>query len=197
MGLIVMLNRLMKFGVEKEFFKIKPLGMLEKSCCQNSQVEVIDFDQTKEKLSSFIQLQQPKSADALKVLFQINQIDFIEMKRIEFFSLYTEDKIKFDLTEKIRESLAILFFLVHHKDFKLTNIEKQQYQQVVKNYIIVVNIDFDAQPITDRAITLAFLSMKRTIETIPASPLENFKNSKLLSCKQVDSYYKNLEEVRH
>jgi len=75
-----MLERLMAFGISKNFFDVMPLGELEKSCCSNSKIEVIDYDKTKELVSSIAKIQQPKSADALKILPDLNRIDFIELK---------------------------------------------------------------------------------------------------------------------
>ena len=66
---MVMLERLIEQGVVKGFFEFNELGKLDKSCCLKSELEVIDFDKTKEKIVAVNQsLQQPKSADALKIL---------------------------------------------------------------------------------------------------------------------------------
>jgi hypothetical protein len=203
MGMINMLERLVEFGAKEGFFDSKSLGELEKTCCPQSKTEVIDYDKTKEMVSNEAQLQQPKSADALKIMPQLNRLDFIELKRFEDFIHHNKDKNnfnetlgkqieKFNLQKKIRDSLLILSTLINSKKFICTSLENSQYEQVIKNYIVVVDVDLSQDPIKDRLVTLVFLAMKRTIESIPTSPLENFKQSKLLNCKRVDQYYDEL-----
>lgn len=198
-----MLEKLLAFGINNQYFDIKPLGQLEKTCCSSSQTEVIDFDKTKEMVSKIAQLQQPKSADALKIIPHKNRVDFIELKQFEEFIHHhkinpgfneeLEKQIeKFNLPKKIKDSLLILSILINGKDFKCTKSESSQYENVEKNYIIVVDINLCQNPIKDRLVTLVFLSMKRTIDNIPSSPLENFKETKLLNCKKIDSYYEEL-----
>lgn len=211
-----MLERFMEFGINNNFFEVKPLGQLEKSCCRHSKIEIIDFDKTKERVSMSAPLHQPKSADALKILSQLNRIDFIELKGFEKFIQYNNDKQnvekevrnqveKFSLTEKIKDSLFILSFLIKHKDFKCTKIESKQYQEVTKNYLIVVDIDLYQNPLKDRLITLTFLSenfaniqrkiaeeLNQSIDNFPCSSLENLEKPRLLNCTKLEGYYEEL-----
>jgi len=211
-----MLERLVEFGISEGFFDIMPLGKLEKNCCSTSKIEIIDYDKTKEMVTKTSPLHQPKSADALKILPQLNRIDFIELKGFEKFIQYNNDKPdvdeeisnqvkKFGLTEKIRDSLFVLSFLIKFKNFKCTKTESEQYQKVKKNYLIVVDIDLYQDPIKDRLITLAFLSenttnikrkiaeeLNRSIDNIPCSSLENLEKPKLLNCRKIDGYYEEL-----
>lgn len=199
--MIAMLEKLLTSGINENYFEIKLLGQLEKSCCSHSITEVIDYDKTKESVSAKAGLQQPKSADALKIIAHSNRIDFIELKGFEHFILYhknsrdfnktlNEQIKKFNLAEKISDSLFILSFIVN--SIKLTKNEKTRYKAAEKNFILVVDIDATADPIKDRLISLIFLSLKNTIDTIPSSPLENFNKSKLLSCMRIDEYYREL-----
>lgn len=216
-----MLERLMEFGISEKYFHVKPLGQLEKSCCSNSKIAVIDYDKTKELVSNIAKIQQPKSADALKILPQLNRIDFIELKGFEKYIQHKKDKSdinkevsnqveKFGLTEKIRDSLFVLAFLIKLKEFECKKFEREQYQQATKNYIIVVDIDLNENPIKDRLITLAFLSedtithikrkilyeLKQAVDDIPFSSLENFEKPKLFNCRKIDEYYEELLNTR-
>jgi hypothetical protein len=188
---VKVLNKLILLGKEKGFFDEKTLGNLECSCCPASKILVIDYDKTKEKLTKYIELQDSKSTDAIKIISEINQIDFLEMKDVRFFS-HPIKKIQSDLNRKIKNSFSVLFYLVHSRDFQFSEQEKQQYDEVEKNYFIVVNIE-DQDPVIDRAVTLSYLAIKRFITNIPESPLENFKKSRLFSCREIDAYYKELD----
>ncbi|MCX7089225.1 MAG: hypothetical protein NTV00_14380 [Methylococcales bacterium] len=211
-----MLERLIEFGINGHFFYFMPIGQLEKSCCSNSKLEVIDFDKTKEILSNITKLQQPKSADALKILPLLDRIDFIELKGFKKFIQYNQDKPdidkeisyqveKFGLTEKIRDSLFVLTLLTKLKEFECKKSEREQYQKATKNYIIVVDIDLYQNPIKDRLITLAFLSeatiniksrildeLSQSVDRILISSLENLQKPMIISCKNIDSYYQKL-----
>jgi predicted nuclease of restriction endonuclease-like (RecB) superfamily len=214
-----MLKRLMEFGIQEKFFDIKPIGELPKSCCTQSKVDVIDFDQTKEIISKIGGLQQPKSADALKILPELNHIDFIELKGFQQFIKHFDKQSKghfqpdetiknqivdFNLSQKIHDSLFILNSLIHHKDFKRTQSEAAKFKQITKGYLIVVDIELNKDPIKDRLVTLAFLSkgslehriinqLNNSIGEIPASALENLEAPKLVSCKTIDAYYQRAE----
>lgn len=210
-----MLKRLMEFGIKEKFFDIKSLGELPKSCCPHSKVEVIDFDQTKEIISSKIELQYPKSADALKILPDLNRIDFIELKGFQQFIKHFDKQPKshshpdetiknqiadFNLSRKIRDSLFILNFLLHHKSFECKQSEATQFEKAKKGYLIVVDIELNKDPIKDRLVTLTFLSkgnlehkiineLNHFVSDIPSSALENLEAPKLVSCKTIDRYY--------
>jgi hypothetical protein len=211
-----MLARLIAFGEDKGFFTVKALGQLDKSCCSKAQTAVIDFDDTKARMTETAPLHQPKSADALKILPQLNRIDFIELKGFEQFVHHQKDapdidtKInqqiaKFCLADKIKDSLFVLAFLIKLKEFRCTIQENQQYRQASKNYLVVVDIDLYDNPMKDRLVTLDFLSentsrikdkiarqLQQAVDDIPASSLENLQPPKLLSCKKIDAYYQRL-----
>jgi hypothetical protein len=124
-----MLERLISFGEGNGFFTIRALGQLDKSCCLEAQTAVIDFDATKARMAEKCSIQQPKSADALKILPHLNRIDFIELKGFKQFVHRQKDmpdidiKInqqiaKFSLVDKIKDSLFVLAFLIKLKEFQ-------------------------------------------------------------------------------
>ena len=167
-----MLDRLMSFGIENGFFEEKPLGKLEKSCCPCTKTEVIDFDKAKEKILKETSCQQPKSADAIKILPHLSRIDFIEMKGWEQFIIRNKDKNNFSeetenhidnlrLSTKIRDRLNTLWIFVKNKNLRCSNLEFSQYEQAEKNYFVVVDIDLHHDPLKDRAVILGFLSQKQ------------------------------------
>jgi hypothetical protein len=206
-----MLDRLMLFGIEKGFFEEKPLGELEKSCCPCAKTMVIDFDKAKEKIFKETSCQQPKSADAIKILPDLNQIDFIELKGFESFIIRNNDRAdinqaisnqieKFNLALKIKDSLFILSFLLRDKNFSCTKKERAQYEHTTKNYFIVVDIDLYQNPMKDRAVILGFLSqnltkqkvlatLKQDVNSISESNLENLKKPRILNCREIDELY--------
>ncbi len=83
------LNKLFDYGIKNALFEVKKIKDINYSCCKLSNLEVIDFDKTKDiycKLNNIIEL---KSTDCLK--FTENTIDFIEMKG---FKEYLEKEYK-------------------------------------------------------------------------------------------------------
>lgn len=201
----------MLFGIEKGFFEEKSLGELEKSCCPCAKTVVIDFDKAKEKILKETSCQQPKSADAIKILPHLSRIDFIEMKGWEQFIIRTQGKNNFSketenhidnlrLSTKIRDSLNTLWIFVKNKNLRCSNLEFSQYEQAEKNYFVVVDIDLYQDPIKDRAIALGFLSqnltkqkvlnaLKKDVDGIPESNLENLKKPRILNCREIDEFY--------
>jgi hypothetical protein len=213
-----MLQRLLEFGINEKFFEIKLLGQLDKSCCTNSKLEVIDYDKTKDDLSQKSEINKPKSSDALKIIPQLNCIDFIELKGFgEFINRNKNDgnvneKInsqvkKFDLAQKIEDSLFVLQFIIRHKKFNCTKSEKIQYKQAIKNYIIVTDIDLYQNPANYRLAAYNHLrgDGSETIDTIKQEilnklaesandipELENLNRAKVLNCREIDNYYEKL-----
>jgi len=207
-----MLQRLIDFGIKENFFNMQPLGTLPKSCCTTSKTLVIDFDKTKEEISEKRGFQQPKSVDALKILPDLNRIDFIELKGFQSFINNSKDcsninqKItsqieKFNLPRKIQDSIFILFALINSKEFICSKNERSKFDQVIKNYIIVIDIELNKDPMKDRLATLTFLSenhnlknkmlttFTQTIDNIPESSLENLGKPRIFSCNTIDNYY--------
>jgi len=196
---MAMLELLIEQGVAKGFFEFNELGKLDKSCCSKSALEVIDFDKTKEKIVAVNpSLQQPKSSDALKILPQLNRVDFIELKGFNNFIKYDKTKDfqnkieEFDLEGKIKDSLLVLELLVKDKSIQFIKEDIKGYGHTEKYYFIVVDIEPSKEAIKDRLINLIFLSLKKTVSDLPDSPLHNLKKPKLLSCNQIDRFYHDL-----
>ena len=207
-----MLERLIEFGFEENFFEIQPLGQLPASCCSTPKTLVIDFDKTKARISEESRLQQPKSADALKIITHLNRIDFIELKGFEMFiknaknpgnknKTVTSQIEKFNLPKKIKDSLFLLHVLINCKKFHCSNQELAKFEQVIKGYIVVIDIELKKDPVKDRLATLTFLSenhnlkekilteLNNFINCIPESSLENLAKPRIFNCNTIDGYY--------
>ena len=107
----------------KGYFETREIRNLEKSCCQNSTLEVIDFDKTKDLVCSKNNIPSLKSCDALKFTFENERIDFIELKGLNMYLKYggranfnpnldtgsqiTNKITGFEINRKIEESLKI------------------------------------------------------------------------------------------
>ena len=191
MELEVFLQRLSDFGRHSNYFNVVPIRELNKTCCLNAITEVIDFDEVKNKICSSAKLQPYKSCDALKILPELGRLDFIEMKGFKKFIQYlphnmskNQSKLKvdkqikaFDLTGKLHDSYIVLNIVLHKKsDLKREEIEF--FQNVKKNYIVLVDIALEEEGIQNIALTLEFLS-----ET--SNPIEKQVGDILL--KEIDS----------
>jgi hypothetical protein len=75
------LEKLCQQGSSLGFFEVKKISEIESECNQN--LEVIDFDLTKNKVCAHCSLVSLKSCDALKILIKENCLDFIELKKFE------------------------------------------------------------------------------------------------------------------
>ena len=92
------LSKFLQFGIDKGYFQQRKVKDLPKVCCLQSEVEVIDFDKTKECICKEIKIQSSKSCDALRILPESERMDFIEFKGFRKFigsnSNTNETKIK-------------------------------------------------------------------------------------------------------
>jgi len=211
---INLLEKLLNFGLANGYFSITEIGKLDKSCCQNLKTEVIDFDKTEEFHRKAHNYQNLKSCDALKILDQLKRIDFIEMKGFKEFikrqlnhsnSIDSQVRVKitdFDFLSKIRDSIIILNNIVLSKSFDITGKEQKIYHKIVKNFIILTDIDIQQNPLELIAFSLSFLGQTSSdMETIVAklvddeikqlAAFENIQKPILLTCKKFDEFYKN------
>jgi hypothetical protein len=223
-----MLARLLIFGelefkLKKrtvKFFEIKPLGQLEKSCCSNSTLDVIDFDKTKTIISIKRSETDPKSADALKIIPEKNRVDFIELKGFKKFienhqqDKTVEEKINtqitdFNLVKKIMDSLYVLEGVIRDRKFNCTKSEYNQYESTAKNYIVVTDID---DPLKNRLFLYNYLAgdgsekidtikhtiMEKLTESTNSILLDGLNRPIILSCNEIDKFYESiLAEVYH
>ncbi len=206
------LSKFLQFGIEIEYFKLKKVKNLHGVCCLHSEVEIIDFDQTKERCCAENKTSPQKSCDALKILPESEQIDFIEFKGFKEFikrnSNSTESQIQeriknFDLSRKIADSEHILRTVLCKKP-STTNEEHQYYNQTKKNFIIVTDIATDLEEdgiesfmsILDaltkfhQVESILLKCLKDEVDAIPTSALHNIQKSQLKSCRNFDNYCK-------
>lgn len=151
------LTKLFDFGLNKNYFIIHEIGKLDKTCCNASVIEAIDFDRTKETICKQLNLSHYKSCDALILLIEDERIDFIEMKGLKEYlkpqyknSLNPDnnigDQIKgkvvnFNIIQKIEDSLDILKLIIQDKDFQQTKADKEIFKAIEKNFILLTDID--------------------------------------------------------
>ncbi|MEI2664062.1 hypothetical protein [Rossellomorea sp. LJF3] len=217
-----MLQRLLDHGINNSYFKIKPIKDIEKSCCQVSITEVIDYDDTKRYMidtlnQSSITFQDPKSCDALKIIPASDRIDFIEFKGLDLFinnlsgtevqveRQLTKQVNKFDFETKIKDSLFILDLITKIGSLEMTKKERDYFKEISKNYIIMVDVEIEKDPMKNMAFNLMYLSetsnFKEKLITYIQDTLTGIKERIeinkpiLLSNKRIDSYYKELQSV--
>lgn len=172
-----MLKKLLDKGVEIELFEISALKNLDKSCAEDAEVEVIDYDLVKTKIFQGLnndkyRFNMLKSCDAIKIIHQEKRLDFIELKGITTFSASlreesreeAEKKIddqltKFDLPNKIFHSLSILSLILQMQEIQLSKKEKVEYEEeVVMDYIIVIDAEIEKEEIKKIGAMMDFLS---------------------------------------
>jgi len=206
----------MEFGCGKDYFSLTEIGKLDKSCCPNSKIQVIDFDKTKESYCSVHDLKNLKSCDALKMVDEPERIDFIEMKGFKQFinrqlshDLPLEEQIAskisdFDLIGKIRDSIFILNSIVSSKAFEISGSQQKSFHPIEKNFIVLTDIDIQHDPIDHIVVSLTFLSQTSSlieqeiskllvdqITQLDVASFYNIQRPMLLSCKDLDGFYGN------
>ncbi|RIW26966.1 hypothetical protein D3H55_23410 [Bacillus salacetis] len=218
-----MIEKLLKFGMDEGYFIIKEIKDIEKSCCDISSTKVIDFDETKKRLIQVINqspevFQEPKSCDALKLFTNTNRLDFLEFKGLDRFisnlegqspdkatKLIDKQIIKFDFETKIQDSLFLLELMLKMSRLEITKAERDNFRSIPKNYIIMVDIEIEEDPVKNMALSLAYLSStsnyqeKVVLHLIDeVSSLHNrieINKPIIKSSKEIDNYYKELEQI--
>jgi hypothetical protein len=201
------LEKLINYGVGKNFFSTYQIKDLEKSCCENCIIEVYDFDATKEGICNLLSLRSYKSCDALKILLEKERIDFIEMKGLKDFlnpkfpnknnfdakgdqTLQIINKVQsFDIIDKIQESLDLLKLIINGNDFNLTNAEKNIFKEIPKNFIIVTDISSQENGLEFLMTTLEVLSensssIEEICSEIFSDEIENTKFPNIYNIQQ-------------
>jgi hypothetical protein len=114
MDVTTFLEHLLTIGTQDNVFRLSKIKDLDKSCCTNTEMEVIDFDALKDKTVKEKRLSTISSCDALKILPCKNQIHFIELKGLKNYFKYPQStnlsqKIReFNLEEKFYDSISLL-----------------------------------------------------------------------------------------
>ncbi len=211
-----MLQELLVFGIKKGFFEIKNLGQLNSSCCSQSILEVIDYDETAKKIKRELnnKIRTPKSADALKIIPKHNRVDFIELKGFEKFIKYqdvTNDSIEsqikdFNLREKIESSSFILDYIIRCEEFTVNGKSAlDEYRNKSKNFIITTDIesplenrlflyDYLAGDGSEKMDTIKQTIMEKLIQSTNNISLNGLNRPVILSCNEIDGYYASLEQ---
>ncbi|MEY4504400.1 MAG: hypothetical protein RL154_694, partial [Pseudomonadota bacterium] len=83
-----MLQKLLNYGISNNYFEIQKLKYIDKSCCENQECELIDFDKTAKKITEECGIQTQASCDCIKICLLENTIDFIELKGFCKFKEY-------------------------------------------------------------------------------------------------------------
>lgn len=212
------LTKLFDFGLKKEYFIVNKIGKLDKTCCNESEIEAIDFDCTKEILCKQLNLSHYKSCDALILLIENERIDFIEMKGLKEYlnpkhknSLKIDNDISeqikgkvvdFNIVQKIQDSLDILKLIIQDKDFQQTKSDKEIFKAVEKNFILLTDIDSSKNGLEFILASLEVLSQNSTsienicmeifseeIENIHFPNIYNIQKPISLNCEGLIRFY--------
>ncbi len=146
-----MLNRIEQFAKEHQYFIFDSLTEVSDKTCICEDLELIDFDKTKEKIIKEANQNKRSSCDGLNLKNSINFIEFKSFKNVKKKFNDNEDidkkekrfinHTKISLPDKIESSLWIFEYILGHKNFLATKSEKEQYRNIEKNYYLVVDVD--------------------------------------------------------
>jgi hypothetical protein len=214
----VILDKVLEFGISKEYFKILPIKDIDKSCCQ-LEYKIIDFDESKDIICKESNQVTRKSCDGLCLN---TSIDFIEFKSLNnFFDKEFEYKLKsnkknleesqiikekvdgFDFQKKIRDSLWLFDYILGHHELRLDNSElKEIHNNLEKNYFIVKDNYQPLINIMEQFNILAKnnhnkLSNRKTMDILIKKELDNItmvvNKPQLIDCNELKKY---LEETK-
>ena len=207
MGIEEVLSIFLNKGVEKKWFDISTIGKLDKSCCTNSKIEVIDFDKAEEIHRKKCGSTSLKSCDALKFMIEEERIDFIEMKSSKNIlknpKIDTNKKLqkqidKFDFTAKISDSLHILTAISNQREIDLSGKERKLIKNIPKQAILLTDLNFEENVINTIAFTFDFLANMSTnikdllqdeINKLGEDNINNLLQPKLMNCKEIEAFY--------
>ena len=150
----MILEKVLKFGILKNYFKKLAIKDIDKSCC-NLDYEIIDFDKTKEIICKESNQATRKSCDGLCLKKSINFIEFKSLnnffdkefkyklksnkKNLKESEIINEKVSSFGFDKKIRDSLWILDYILNHHEIKLNseNLEQFYNDKIEKKYFVV------------------------------------------------------------
>lgn len=143
------LLELKELGIKHNLFKETTLGKIEHSCVPESDLPVIDYDETAKQLfdvgfNSF--LKRPQTCDALK--FNQTTYDLIEMKSLKnlFSKRFKENKEEFldkDFTSKFTDSVFVFDNLLRVGKFNLSKKKRNLLQSACGWYFVLVDTEFN------------------------------------------------------
>ena len=188
-----MLERIEKFAKEYQYFIFDSLTEVSDKICICEDLELINFDKTKEKVTKDATQNTRSSCDGLHLTDSINFIEFKSFKKVKkrFHDKEDIDKkekrfinhTKVSLPDKIESSLWIFEYILGHKDFLATKSEKKQYRNTIKNYYLVVDVDLNKN-------SKETLMAKLNGLTIPTSLYDNLIIEVKSVLDDVDNYIK-------
>ena len=150
----MILEKVLKFGISKNYFKKLAIKDIDKSC-SNLDYEIIDFDKTKEIICKESNQVTRKSCDGLCLKKSINFIEFKSLnnffnkefkyklksnkKNLKESEIINEKVSSFGFDKKIRDSLWILDYILNHHEIKLNseNLEQFYNDKIEKKYFVV------------------------------------------------------------
>ncbi len=201
-----MLERLNQFAIDKKYFIYKDLEIVSDDTCENNDIRYIDFDETKNIVGEKAEQQPRKSCDGLYLNDMINFIEFKSFKKIKQYEKEDNTQennflknLKVSLDGKIFDSLWVLDYIKGHKDFKITTDEKLLYNQLSKNYYIVIDVPLDAK----EELTFAFnllatgkTNIYNNLISVSTEIVDNIDNyqinkPKLINCKDLNFILKD------
>lgn len=204
------LQTLYEFGVREGLFEIKLIKELPATACTSLELEVIDFDVAKEKVSQRLGWpEQPKSCDALKFYWEAENLVFIEMKSFQSFKLWqlsrkqrTEHEItiesqieKYNIPKKIADSLLVINQILQW--CSLSDIEKTRVRSIVLTDIPLLAdrsaedfLDFTILYLAEGSISEDVLIQAKLLQAIETSFTVEEKPL-LMSCDELALFFNN------
>jgi hypothetical protein len=206
------LSKIIEYGEQWDYISYKAIKDLDKSCCNESNLTIIDFDAFKDKFIKEKGFQHFQSCDALKIVE--THFDFIEMKG--FGALFFNEKVpdihksqekisndidNFGISTKLKDSLLIWDIFIKEKDLLKGHEVREIEQNVTFRFILLTDVEIDS--IEWLAINFNFFAefnsnldsflhqkLQEQLDGIDQSIIARIKNLPLLkTCTEIDDYY--------
>ncbi len=206
------LAKIIDLGEEKGYISYKSIKDLDKSCCSNNNLEVIDFDFFKDKFISKKELQHFQSCDALKIVE--TRLDFIEMKGFKELlvkpNIPAEHKTKskiandidnFGIATKIKDSLLLWDTFIKEKDALKGHEVRDLENTLTFRFMLLtdvehndadwfaINLNFLAE-YNETAYDFLYKKLNKQLTDIDPTLIARIKTlPKLMTCTEIDDYY--------